>query len=350
MKQKKIEIRIPRENVNDDSIKIAKWYVEEGDFVEKDQVLVCFESSKASMDFEAPADGIVEIIVSEGCFASIGDIVGYISADEDKNKTPTSNKSGSVEELKDKADNSSSASKSNKFSIKALMLMQKMNIPKSVFEKYTSVREQDVITYNESLLLKTTDDSNIIPAQTETENHTFTTHKKGTMKQGLFGDARISANERGKSLPWLVFNYLWRNWFLGNLVKVAPRGLIIPLHRLRGVKIGKDVYIDPTAIIETAYPEMITIGNDVRIAANSIIMCHIKAPHFHRNNGLMPLEIKPVTLHDHSFIGVNAVLLPGVKVGKASVVSSGAIVFADVPPFTMVSGNPAKVVKQFPKS
>jgi len=349
MKSNKIEIRIPRENVNDDSIKIAKWYVKNGDFVEQDQLIVCFESSKASMDFEATADGIVEIIVSEGHFASVGEIVGYIT-DENNNKKRTSNKTRIIKEHKDSMDNSTSTTDSQKFSIKALMLMKTMNIPKSVFEKYNMVREQDVITYNETHILKTTDDSNIIPTQMETKVRAITTHKKKSKKQGLFGDARISANERGKSLPWLVFNYLWRNWFLGNLVKVAPRGLIIPLHRLRGVKIGKDVYIDPTAIIETAYPEMITIGNDVRIAANSIIMCHIKAPHFHRNNGLMPLEIKPVTLHDHSFIGVNAVLLPGVKVGKASVVSSGAIVFADVPPFTMVSGNPAKVVKQFPKS
>ena len=349
MKSKKIEIRIPRENVNDDSIKIAKWYVKNGDFVEKDQIIVCFESSKASMDFEAIVDGIIEIIVLEGRFASVGEIVGYIDTDEDNNTTSTSNKARIIKEPKDTTDNSSSSADSHKFSMKALMLMQTLNIPKSVFEKYSSVREQDVITYNKSHISKTTNDTNIIPTQKETEVHTFNTHKKESRKQGLFGDARISANERGKSLTWLVFNYLWRNWFLGNLVKVAPRGLIIPLHRLRGVKIGKDVYIDSTAIIETAYPEMITIGNDVRIAANSIIMCHIKAPHFHRDNGFIPLEKKPVTLHDHSFIGVNAVLLPGVKAGKASVVSSGAIVFTDVPPFTMVSGNPAKVVKQFSK-
>ena len=267
MKPNKIEIRIPRENVNDDSIKIAKWYVKNGDFVEEEQVIVCFESSKASLDFEATSDGIVEIIVSEGLFAPVGEIVGYIIIDEDKIESLSPKNTRVIKEHKNTPDNSINTTNSHKFSLKALMLMQTMDIPESVFEKYTTVREQDVIKYNETHKSKTTDDSKVIPAQTEIKVRTITPDKKKSKRHGLFGDARISAKERGKSLSWLFFNYLWRNWFLGNLVKVAPRGLIIPIHRLRGVKIGKDVYIDSTVIAETAYPEMITIGNDVRIAA-----------------------------------------------------------------------------------
>ena len=115
------------------------------------------------------------------------------------------------------------------------------------------------------------------------------------------------------------------------------------------MKIGKDCYIDPNAIIETAYPENITIGNDVRVTARAIIMTHIKAPHYLRESGIMPVVLKPVVLEDHSFIGVNSVIMPGVRVGKASVVASGAVVLTNVPPYTMVAGNPAKVVKTFPR-
>jgi acetyltransferase-like isoleucine patch superfamily enzyme len=39
--------------------------------------------------------------------------------------------------------------------------------------------------------------------------------------------------------------------------------------------------------------------------------------------------------------------MPGVTVGEGGVVTSGSVVLADVPPFTMVSGNPAKIVKRF---
>jgi acetyltransferase-like isoleucine patch superfamily enzyme len=171
-----------------------------------------------------------------------------------------------------------------------------------------------------------------------------------TKPRGLFGDAAASAKDRGnKSVVWLAWNYFWRNWLLGNLARWAPRGVILPIHRMRGVKMGQDVFIDPTAIIETAFPENITIGNDVRITAGCVIMSHIKAPHYLRETGLVPVVLKPVVLEDHCFIGVNSVIMPGVTVGKASVVASGSVVVTNVPPYTMVQGNPAKVIKHFPK-
>jgi acetyltransferase-like isoleucine patch superfamily enzyme len=161
-------------------------------------------------------------------------------------------------------------------------------------------------------------------------------------------DASVASRERGHGVVWLAFNYLFRNYLLGHLVAIAPRGVILPLHRLRGVKIGKGCYIDPTALIETAYPENVTIGDDVRVTARVVIMTHIKAPHYLRETGIVPNVLKPVVLDDHSFIGVSAVIMPGVKVGKAAVVASGAVVLGDVPPYTMVAGNPARVIRRFP--
>lgn len=61
------------------------------------------------------------------------------------------------------------------------------------------------------------------------------------------------------------------------------------------------------------------------------------------------LRLQPVVIEDHCFIGVNSVIMPGVTVGKAAVVASGAVVVTSVPPYTMVAGNPAKVVKTFRK-
>jgi len=90
------------------------------------------------------------------------------------------------------------------------------------------------------------------------------------------------------------------------------------------------------------------MGDDVRIAARAAIMTHIKGPHHLRQMGLVPNVLKPVVLEDHCFIGVNAVVLPGVRVGKAAVITSGAVVVSDVPAYTIVAGNPAKVVKRFP--
>jgi acetyltransferase-like isoleucine patch superfamily enzyme len=165
--------------------------------------------------------------------------------------------------------------------------------------------------------------------------------------RGLLGDARRSASDRGANVLWLAWNYFWRNWLLGNLVRVAPVGVRNVLHRWRGVKMGRDCFIDPNAILETAYAENITLGDDVRVTAGAIVMTHIKAPHLLRDKGYVPTVLKPVVLKSHSFIGVNAVVMPGVTVGEGAVVTSGSVVLADVPPYTMVSGNPARIVKRF---
>lgn len=55
---------------------------------------------------------------------------------------------------------------------------------------------------------------------------------------------------------------------------------------------------------------------------------------------------KPVTLESGSWIGAGAIILPGVTVGRNAVVGAGSVVTRDVPPFTLVAGNPARVIRK----
>jgi acetyltransferase-like isoleucine patch superfamily enzyme len=57
------------------------------------------------------------------------------------------------------------------------------------------------------------------------------------------------------------------------------------------------------------------------------------------------LEIKPVKIETGADIGVNAVILPGVTVGKGSIVGAGAVVTKDVPPYAIVAGVPARFLR-----
>jgi acetyltransferase-like isoleucine patch superfamily enzyme len=353
------EIRIPREIVNDDVVKIAAWEVADGAKVQPKQVVVSIETSKAVIDLEAEAEGYLEILHPKGAELPVGELIGRIQAQAvAKVQKPVSTAS----EATSISGNGAHATAAGlRISKKAQALIEQHAIDPSVFAGTDLVREADVLAYVERQKVEPAVGTAVLEAAsvgTKSESvpgdQMVRSKPVGPAvagkKRGFLHDARVSASDRGgKGLFALAVNYLWRNWFLGNLVRWAPRGVILPLHRLRGVKIGKDCYIDPNAIIETAYPENITIGNDVRVTARAIIMTHIKAPHYLRESGIMPVVLKPVVLEDHSFIGVNSVIMPGVTVGKASVVASGAVVLTNVPPYTMVAGNPAKVVKTFPQ-
>ncbi|MEV7663036.1 DapH/DapD/GlmU-related protein [Paenarthrobacter sp. NPDC089316] len=54
---------------------------------------------------------------------------------------------------------------------------------------------------------------------------------------------------------------------------------------------------------------------------------------------------REVVIEDDVWIGARAIILPGVRVGRGSVVAAAAVVTKSVPPFSVVAGNPARVVK-----
>jgi len=59
------------------------------------------------------------------------------------------------------------------------------------------------------------------------------------------------------------------------------------------------------------------------------------------------VEYLPTLVKKRASIGTNATIVAGIKIGANSVVGAGAVVTKDVPPFTIVAGNPAKILKQF---
>lgn len=61
------------------------------------------------------------------------------------------------------------------------------------------------------------------------------------------------------------------------------------------------------------------------------------------------IEGAPVTIEDRAWIGARAIILKGVCVGRGAIVGAGAVVTRDVPPFTLVAGNPARVIRSLPE-
>ena len=92
----------------------------------------------------------------------------------------------------------------------------------------------------------------------------------------------------------------------------------------------------------------ITIGRRCRVASGVWIFDtngHSTDPAA-RWKGLPPSddEVKPVTIGDNVWIGRNSTIFPGVTIGEGSVVSTGAVVMNDVPPYSVVAGNPARKI------
>ncbi|MBX9628794.1 MAG: hypothetical protein K2X82_33680 [Gemmataceae bacterium] len=92
--------------------------------------------------------------------------------------------------------------------------------------------------------------------------------------------------------------------------------------------------------------KLIRIGRNCRIASEVVMFDshgHPSDPE-RRRAGLPPDEsdIKPVVIGDNVWIGRRAIIFPGVTVGAGSAISAGAVVTSDVPPETVVAGNPAR--------
>lgn len=91
----------------------------------------------------------------------------------------------------------------------------------------------------------------------------------------------------------------------------------------------------------------ITIGNDVMMGTN----CIIYTVNHRFDNLTIPMRLQgnqaslPVIIDDDVWIGGRVTILPGVHIGKGSILAAGAVVTKDVPEFAVVGGNPAKIIK-----
>jgi acetyltransferase-like isoleucine patch superfamily enzyme len=112
--------------------------------------------------------------------------------------------------------------------------------------------------------------------------------------------------------------------------------------RLAGIKIGKGGMISLYAHIDVRRGKVI-IGDNVIITSGCYILSHSAVEKkLHRNRPQRNITI----IEDNVFIGVNSVILPGVKIEKNSIIGAGSVVTKDVKCNSVYSGNPAKLKKK----
>ena len=96
--------------------------------------------------------------------------------------------------------------------------------------------------------------------------------------------------------------------------------------------------------------KLVTIGKNCLIAAN----CQIIDESGHdlsfsdvENRINTRGVVSPVVIEDNVWIGANSFVLPGVTIGRGSVISANSVVIKDIPPMVLAGGNPVKIIKEF---
>lgn len=167
---------------------------------------------------------------------------------------------------------------------------------------------------------------------------------------------RISHDMKIRRLKWILAWMLlarWMPYFIGNKLRLW-------LLRHFGMKDNRCITVRPTCKIWAPWNlklgsyvsiddcvnlysvDKITIGTKVAISREAFICTashDITKPN-------IPLVTAPITICDGVWIGARAIVLPGVTIGEGAIVAAGAVVTKDVEPWSVVGGNPAKVIKK----
>lgn len=112
--------------------------------------------------------------------------------------------------------------------------------------------------------------------------------------------------------------------------------------RKKGVTIGENcrIYIKSWG----SEPFLIKIGNNVTITSGVRLITHDGSVGLYEKDGYRYQYYKNIEIGDNVFIGVNSIVMPGVKVGSNIIVGAGSIVTKNIESNTVVAGNPAKYI------
>jgi maltose O-acetyltransferase len=157
----------------------------------------------------------------------------------------------------------------------------------------------------------------------------------------------------GKNLPKSTFpgGHFYKNirFFLAKRM-LRKCGKNVTIENQCYIGSGKSIEIgDYSGIGQRCYLQgKITIGKYVMMAPDVVILTENHK--FQDTSKLLRFQgsqkVEPVIIEDDVWIGIRAIILPGVRIGKGAVVGAGSVVTKEVEPYSIVAGNPAKLIRK----
>lgn len=148
-----------------------------------------------------------------------------------------------------------------------------------------------------------------------------------------------------------IFMFIFRSLFN----KIGKNVIFHPINSVfsySNISIGNNVSIGEYAYF-MASKSHIYIGNNIAFAPKVTIRGGNHSSHLvgklmidYKNSDKKEEDDQPVYIQDDVWIGKNVTILKGVTIGRGSIVGAGSVVNRDVPPYSIVAGVPAKVIKK----
>lgn len=326
------QIEIPRENANDDEVLITNIYVDNFQSVMVGDPLIEFETSKAAIEIEAAAAGIISLNISVGDTVPVGKVVAIIDFEKrvfDK-----------VEDHKPK-----DAEVNSVFSAKALKLIEENNLTFDMFNELAFVKEADVLTF----LNSKTDDSSLNLSRKFSENE-IALYGAGLQCQvvldliesenlGLNVAAIIDSNPNKKSIDGVtIFHRKHLATLKGNGLRKVHLCIGNGSAKARIADELKSLGFDICNVIANSaiVSKKAKLGNGVFIGSNAYVGREVVI------NDLVQIN-HGVSIAHHCIIGEGTFIADGcklggtVKIGRQSNLGIGVIINRDIQVFEETS-------------
>lgn len=196
-----------------------------------------------------------------------------------------------------------------------------------------------VLQYKNYVHSRTTSDDGTVSGYLKFTGFIFSRSFYLLMARWFFRKAHFGGWALNRGIPSVQIK---GNVQIGNGVRIwsTINTTRISVFKNASLKIGEGTFINGARI---AAKNEITIGKNCTIAPESIIMdSDFHDVRDHDGEG----AIQPVVIGDNVWIATRAIILKGVRIGNGAVVATGAVVTADVEPYTVVAGVPAKCIKR----